>query len=151
MENENSGKKSKSKLIIIGLLVLIILIVGVSVFFLVSDTGVEDIKAKFESKDEYTILLDEFVTNLQNEDKGKNYLKIQVALMYTDKKDSPAIEANTSKIRDIILNDLRGKGADEILAVEKTGELKTQILDKLNESLGEGVIEEVYFTNLVVQ
>lgn len=151
MENENSGKKSKSKFIIIGLLIVIILMVGVSVFFLVSDKSMADIKSKFQSKDEYTILLDEFVTNLKNEDRGKNYLKIQVALMYTDKKDAPAIEANTSKIRDIILNDLRGKGADEILEVEKTGELKTQILDKLNESLGEGAIKEIYFTNLVVQ
>lgn len=148
MENK---KKSKSKLIIIVLLVVIVLMVSVSAFFLISDKSLSDVKAMFESKDEYTILLDEFVTNLQNEDRGKNYLKIQLALMYKDKNNTSEIEANTSKIRDIILNDLRDKSPEEIKEVEKTGELKTQILEKLNKSLDENMIEDIYFTNLVVQ
>lgn len=148
MEKE---KKSNLRLIIIILLVVIILIVAASAYFLISGKNIGDIKAMFESDEEYTVHLDEFVTNLKNEDRGKNYLKIEVALMYTDKKMTPEIEANKSKIRDIILNDLRGKTSDEILEVEKTGELKKNILEKLNKSLGEGVIEEIYFTNLVVQ
>lgn len=148
MENK---KKSKSKLIIIVLLVVIVLMVSVSAFFLISDKSLSDVKAMFESKDEYTILLDEFVTNLQNEDRGKNYLKIQLALMYKDKNNTSEIEANISKIRDIILNDLRDKSPEEIKEVEKTGELKTQILEKLNKSLDENMIEDIYFTNLVVQ
>ena len=151
MENQNG---SKSKIIIIALLVIIVAIVSVSAYFLITGqsaaTGGEVVK-KSRSQDEYTILLDEFVTNLQNEAKTKNYLKIQVALMTTDKKSAKSIEEDTNKIRDIILNDLRGKTPEEILEVKKTDDLKNKILEKLNESLGDDIIEDLYFTNLVVQ
>lgn len=151
MENE---RNSKSKIIIIALLVIIVAIVSVSAYFLISGqsaaTGGEVVK-KSKDKDEYTILLDEFVTNLKSEKKGKDYLKIQVAIMTTDKKSAKAIEEDTNKIRDIVLNDLRGKTSEQILEVEKTDELKNQILGKLNKALGDDIIEELYFTNLVVQ
>lgn len=148
MEKE---KKSKSKLIIIILLAVIVVMVAISAFFLVSGKSFGDIKEGMKSKDEYTIALDEFVTNLKNEDRGKNYLKIQVALMYKDKKNTETINANLSKIRDVILNDLREKTSTEILEVENTPELKNKMLEKLNDSLGAKVIEEIYFTNLIVQ
>ncbi|OLS03763.1 flagellar basal body-associated FliL family protein [Tissierella creatinophila] len=152
MEKEKK-KMSKSKLIIIILLVVILAIVAVGAYMMISGKSFKDAKKMFESKDEYTIALDEFVTNLKNEskDKGKNYLKIQVALMYTDKKNTEIIEANISKIRDIILNDLREKSSAQILEVENTPKLKEKILEKINNSLGKKVIHDIYFTNLVVQ
>ena len=148
MEKE---KKSKSRLVIIILLAVIVLIVSISAYFMISGKTFKDVKAMFESQDEYTVPLDEFVTNLKNEDKGKNYLKIQVALMYKDKKNTQIIDTNISKIRDIVLNDLREKTSAEILEVENTPELKKKMIEKLNESLGKDVIEEIYFTNLIVQ
>ena len=152
MENEKEvKKKSKSKLIIIILLVVIIAIVAASAFFIISDKSFKDIKASFVSQDEYTLLLDEFVTNLQTEQKGKNYLKIQVALMYKDKKNIEIIDSNLNKIRDIVLNDLREKTPEQILKVEETPEVKKQLIKKLNDSLGKDIIKEVYFTNLIVQ
>ena len=148
MEKE---KKSKSKLVIIILLVVIVVIVAVAAFFMISGKSFGEMKEGMKAKDEYTVPLEEFVTNLKNEDKGKNYLKIQVALMYKDKKNTETINANISKIRDIVLNDLREKTSTEILEVENTPQLKEKMLEKLNESLGKKVIEEIYFTNLIVQ
>lgn len=152
MEKENKvEKKGKTKLIIIILLVVIVAVVAIAAFFIVTDKSLGDLKTMFQSDEEFTILLDEFVTNLQSPESGKRYLKIQVALMYKDKKNTPKIESNTSKLRDIIVNDLRERTAEEILEVEKTGVLKENILTKVNDSLGEDIIREVYFTNLIVQ
>lgn len=152
MENTNEvKKKSKSKLIIIILLIIIVIAVVVAAFFIISDKSSKDVKSMFESKEEYTILLDEFITNLKTDDKGKKFLKVQVALMYKDKKNTEIINTNVSKIRDIIVNDLREKTAEEVLAVEKTGELKNNIIEKVNASLDKKIVEEVYFTNLIVQ
>lgn len=155
MENKTKvaekDRKSKAKIVIIALLAIIVIGISITAFFLISDKSFSDVKGFFESKDEYTILLDEFVTNLQTEERSNNYLKIQVALMYKDKKNTSIIESNTSKIRDIVLNDLREKTPEQILEVDKTPELKTILLEKLNDSLGNDIIEEVYFTNLIVQ
>lgn len=155
MENNNkaveNGKKSKSKILIIVLLIVILIGIAGGAFFIVTDKTTSDIKEIFQSKDEYTISLDEFVTNLQTQENSKNYLKIEVSLMYKDKKNTEIIESNISKIRDIVLNDLREKTPEEVLEVDKTPELKDALLEKLNASLGEDIIEEVYFTNLIVQ
>lgn len=155
MENNNvqkeEGKKSKSKLIIIILLAIIVIGVGVTVFFLMTDKSFSDVKEMFQSKDEYTVLLDEFVMNLQTEQQNKNYLKVEVALMYTDSDFTELVEASNSKIRDIVLNDLREKTPRQMSEVDKTPELKEDLKGKINEALGEDVIEEVYFTNLIVQ
>ncbi len=144
-------KKSKLKFIIIILLVVILLAASITAYFMISGKSLKDIKKASKSEDEYTIALDEFVTNLKNENKGKNYLKIQVALMYKDEKNTETMESNLSKIRDIVLNDLREKTTEQILEVKNTPKLKEELLKKLNDSLGEEVIEDIYFTNLIVQ
>lgn len=147
------GKKKmgKSKLIIIILLVAILVGVGITAYLMISGKSFKDAKGMIESEDEYTIPLDEFVTNLQNQEKGKNYLKIQVALMYTDKKDAEIIESNINKIRDIILNDIREKTSSQILEVKNTPVLKEKMMVKLNDALGKKIIKDIYFTNLIVQ
>lgn len=150
MENENK-KKSRSKLIIIILLVVIAVGIAITAYFMISGKSLKEIKELGKSEDEYTISLDEFITNLKNEDRGKNYLKIQVALMYKDEKHTDLLEANLNKIRDIVLNDLREKTSEYILEVKNTPKLKEDLLEKLNDSLGEEVIEDIYFTNLIVQ
>lgn len=148
MEKEN---QNKSKIIIIILLVLILAGISITAYFMISDKTLKDIKNIGKSEEEYTIPLDEFITNLKNEDKGKNYLKIQVALMYKDKKHTELMESNLNKIRDIVLNDLREKTSEQILEVKNTPKLKEDLLKKLNDSLGEEVIQDIYFTNLIVQ
>lgn len=148
MEKEN---QNKSKVIIIILLVFILVGISITAYFMISDKTLKDIKNISKSEDEYTISLDEFITNLKNEDKGKNYLKIQVALMYKDKKHTELMESNLNKIRDIVLNDLREKTSEQILEVKNTPKLKEDLLKKLNDSLGEEVIQDIYFTNLIVQ
>ena len=71
--------------------------------------------------------------------------------MYTDKKQAVIIDSNTSKIRDVILTELRKNSAEQILDGEELLRLKNEIMKNLNLALGEDIIKDVYFTDLVIQ
>ncbi len=150
MENKTE-KKSKLSLIIIILLVVVILMTTVIGYFLISGTRVSDIVEKMNPEEQHTVLLKEFLVNLKFENNRKNYLKIQIALMYTDKKQMLLIDSNTSKIRDVILFELRKYNAEEILDSEAMLKLKEDIIKGLNVALGSDIIKDVYFTDLVIQ
>lgn len=150
MEN-NTEKRNSLRLIIIILLVVVILLAGVIGYFLISGNRVSDVLEKLNPPEEHTVLLKEFLVNLKFENNRKNYLKVQIALMYTDKKQTMVIDSNTSKIRDVILFELRKYNADEILDGEAMLSLKKEIMEQLNIALDDEIIKDVYFTDLVIQ
>jgi len=119
--------------------------------FIMPEGTVSRVKGVFQSEEEHTLLLDEFILNLQTENKSKSYLKIEVALMYKDKKAGQLVETNVNKIRDIVLNNLRKKTPTEMLNVKDTDQLKDEIKDSVNDALGQDVIKDVYYTNLIIQ
>lgn len=144
-------KKSKLRLVIIVLLVVVIALTAIIGYFVVSGNQISDIKKKLNPIEEQTILLNEFLVNLRFENNRKNYLKVQIALMYTDAKQTEVINTNISKIRDVILSELRKNSADEILDGEAIVVLKKDIIQKINIALDNDIIKDVYFTDLVIQ
>ena len=150
---EPTKNKSKSKLkIIIIIIVVLILVVGSIVGYMVV-TGKQkaDIINMFVSHDENTMLLDEFVLNLRSKTGTKSYLKVQMALMYTDSKQTELINTNVNKIRDIIINELREKTSQDILDTESINTIKKDILIKVNAALMEETIKDIYFVNFIIQ
>ena len=81
----------------------------------------------------------------------RNYLKIKIALMYTDEKQEKNLSSNVNKIRDVIINQLRSKTPEEILDIEKTSELKKEIVDEINSAIKNDIVKDIYFTDLVIQ
>lgn len=146
---KNKGKRKI--ILIIALLVIILLLLSVLAYFLLPKGTVGAVKKALASKDEFTLNLDEFVVNLKSEGRTKSYLKTEVSLMYMDKKSIKTVESSVSKMKDIVLNNLRVKTADEMLDVEETGKLKEKIIEDINAALKDDIIKEVYFTSLVVQ
>lgn len=151
VSEQKTNKKSKTKIIIIILLVLVLISTILVGYFIVSGKKVADIVKMFESNEEYTILLDEFVVNLSGESDVNNYLKVQVALMYTDEKKGEIINFNVNKVRDIIIQDLRDKNAVQILNEENNLHLKEEIISDVNAGLKEEIVKDVYFTNMIIQ
>lgn len=152
MPMENKIEKNNSlRLVIIILLVVVILLAGTIGYYLVSGNNGLDVVGKMNQEEEFTVLLNEFLVNLKFENNRKNYLKVQIALMYTDKKQTLLINSNTSKIRDVILFELGKYNADEILDGEALVELKKEMIQQLNVALEGNIIKDVYFTDLVIQ
>lgn len=142
---------NRSKTIVVILVIFIIVLVSLLGYLLLPKGVFTGIKGFFISKKEYTVLLDEFILNLDTENNQKSYLKIELAMMYKDKKQTKTVVASTNKIRDIMLNELRGRTPEEMLDIKSTDEIKEKMKSSINKSLLADIIEEIYITNLVVQ
>lgn len=144
----------KNKKIII--IILILIIFSRSRFFYIREGGNKQIdkiaglfiptgKGKDEVKTE-NLDLEEMVLKLADE--GVRYLKVSITVSYDSSyKD---IEKNTPLIRDNIINCFMAKRADDFTA-DNLKNIKEEIKNTLNIQLGENVIQNIYFTNIVVQ
>ena len=151
-EIEISEKKSVSKIIIIVLLSLILLLTATILFFVVFDKQADNIFSIFKSESgEFTAPLEVFVVNLKPEGNVRHYIKVSLALMFTNEDDSKIIETNMSKIRDTIISTLRAKTYNDIVNDNQTLNLKTELIESINKSLNESIVEGVYITDVIIQ
>lgn len=146
-----SEKKSISKIIIIALLVMILLLTAAILVFVISDNPVQNIVNVFQSNGEYTIPLDEFVVNLKQDGNIRHYIKVTMALMFTNEDNGQIIESNVSKIRDVIISTLRSKTYNDVLDDEQTNNLKAEIVENVNKALEDKIVEGVFITDVIVQ
>ncbi|CZR95507.1 MULTISPECIES: flagellar basal body-associated protein FliL [unclassified Clostridioides] len=145
----------KNKKIFLIILILIIFSAGAG-FFILGKGGNKQINKIIGSfiptgtdKDEIkteNLDLEEMVLKLADE--GVRYLKVSITVSYDSSyKD---IEKSTPLIRDNIINCLMAKRADDF-AAENLNNMKEEIKNTLNTNLGGNVIQNIYFTNIVVQ
>ncbi|TFZ39928.1 flagellar basal body-associated FliL family protein [Soehngenia longivitae] len=144
-------KRPKLKILIIIILLIVILLLGGFIYLQVTDTTIADIMESFNKEEQLTMSLDEFLVNLKSPANMRNYLKVKISLMYTDSSKTEMLTANTSKIRDIILDNLRGRGYEDVTTNEGIDTLKKDIIEDLNNSFEEPIIKEVYITDIIVQ
>ncbi len=96
--------------------------------------------------------LDEFLVNLS--DPGSDhFLKVTVGLELDKSKGKTAegLKEETPAIRDAVLTALSSQTRDEVTPIKGREKLKAQIKKNVNEALGEGDVQGVYFTNFVTQ
>ncbi|MBC7087492.1 flagellar basal body-associated FliL family protein [Vibrio parahaemolyticus] len=148
---EPKKKKSKLKLIIIIVVILAVLFLAGFIYLRVANTTVGEIIESFQKEEQLTMNLDEFVVNLKSPANTRNYLKVKISIMYTDSSKTEMLMNSTSKIRDIILDNLREKEYEDVTTNEGIAKLKKEIADELNNSFGETIIKEVYITDIIVQ
>ncbi|WFA07889.1 flagellar basal body-associated FliL family protein [Tissierella sp. Yu-01] len=147
-----SEKKSISKIIIIALLVMILLLTAAILVFVVADNPMGNIVEVFQSNgDEYTVPLEEFVVNLKQEGSIRHYIKVTMALMFTNEDNGAIIEANVSKIRDVIISTLRSKTYTEVSDDDQTTNLKAELVKNINETLKSEIVEGVFITDVIIQ
>ncbi len=94
--------------------------------------------------------LDTFTVNLLSES-GRRYLKVQMNLELSGEELGVELDTRKAVIRDIIIRLLSSKSLEEISTSKGKEKLKDQIVDQLNMRLSDGKINNVYFTEFVVQ
>ncbi len=94
--------------------------------------------------------LDSFTINLLS-DSGRRYLKVEMNLELGNEELAAELESKTAVIRDIVIRLLSSKSLDEISTPKGKDKLKEQIVTQLNMRLKDGHINNVYFTEFVVQ
>jgi flagellar FliL protein len=100
-----------------------------------------------------TISFEPFLVNLADKEASR-YLKTSVRLLVSEKEVAESIakgDVLIPKMRDTILTLLSTKRADEITSNEGKEKLKHEILERVNEYLPNEAVQEVFFTDFVVQ
>ncbi|PJI09875.1 MULTISPECIES: flagellar basal body-associated FliL family protein [Clostridium] len=161
-----NDNKEKSKLTIILLAIIVVLVVAFAAYFLffskkanqpqpVSNNNAVS-NAQQVNADEKTYTFDEILTNLADTDSAK-YVKVTVALGYNAKNSKLQSELEDKKsdiktpiLRDAIVDVLRSKKAADFNQ-EGIDKMKEQMLKSINPHLKNGTIDNVYFSDLVIQ
>ena len=152
METEKKPKMSRLKLILM-IVIPVVLIISISLgYMVVAGKTISDVKKVFEKEEvEMTMPMEEFLVNIKSTAGKSRYLKIRLALMYTEKKHGEILIVNVSRIRDLIIADLRAMDTEELLDPKGTDDMKEKILEDINTRLGKDIVKEVYITDLIVQ
>lgn len=148
---EATEKKKKPKVLLIIILVLIIISMSVIGFLYLRSKQLSDIVKVLKPDKEYTLLLNQFIVNLQTEDDRKSYLKMQIALMYTDKRAGKTISSNEIKIRDVILNNIIEKTPEDIMEEENINRFKKELIVNINNALKDEIVKDIYFADFIIQ
>jgi flagellar FliL protein len=94
--------------------------------------------------------LETFIVNLADE-KSKRYLRVKMQLELKAGEPIEILEQRLVQVRDIILMILPTKQFHEIRSVDGKTQLRQEIMTRLNELLKKEAINNIYFTEFVVQ
>lgn len=161
-DKAKDGKK-KSPVMLIGILAgVLVLLLGGS-FFLVTkltaqpaaETGEGEGHGQKESKSgkhakvgKYEVK--DLVLNT-GDGSSSRFVKISLALEFDDLKLEKELEEKEYRVRDLLINLVAHRTAAELASAEVRDELRGQILDELNGTIGEGHITEVFFSDFIIQ
>ncbi len=164
-KTEENVEKKKSPVMLIIILIVTALIVGGggTVAFLMFRGNAEDEmdkdkdKAEEEAETEVKpgtlgpiVMLEPFVVNLSGSG-GRNYLKLEIGLELSNEEVREEINNKIPQIKDAVLMLLSSKTYDDVKTADGKLMLKESILIRLNSFLNLGSINNIYFTNFVVQ
>ncbi|WP_235893976.1 flagellar basal body-associated FliL family protein [Oceanidesulfovibrio indonesiensis] len=102
------------------------------------------------SGDSQVVSLDPFLVNLADP-LGRRYLKLSLDVEVASKDVVSALRSNEPKVRDALIMLLSSKTFSELSSMESKILLKNEIVERLNLVLGDSRVQQVYFTEMVIQ
>lgn len=151
---KNSG--SKSKVIIIALITVILVLTGVVGFSLMGNMNEIPFISNLTKEPEpveVQVPLEEFLINVSDED-GSNtaMVKLEVSVSSYAEGAEELIGLEIAKVRDAIIHVVSNESIDTLLAREEGSfVIKKALKDRINESFGEEIVDEVFITNILTQ
>jgi flagellar protein FliL len=91
-----------------------------------------------------------FVVNL-NEAASSRYLKVTMRMEVANAKVQHAIEKRIHPVRDVVLGYLSGLGVADSLGAAAKDKIKADLIERIQELIGEDTIRRIYFEEFVVQ
>ena len=151
------AKKGKSKLLVILLVVLVLVGGGAgAAWYFGLLFGGRHAEAREEEEHEKPpavgalLPLDPFIANLADED-GKRYLKATLQVEFFDARVPDDFAARTAQIRDLLLTLFTSKTFSDVRTPEGKGQLREEIINRMNRALHRDAVKAVYFTEFIVQ
>ncbi|MFP4391454.1 MAG: flagellar basal body-associated protein FliL [Desulfohalobiaceae bacterium] len=157
-------KRSKLKMLLLALAVIVLLAGlggagywGYNTFLASSQNGqsssAEEQGGEQKERDSDSTELVSLPTLLVNlaDPLGKRYVKVSIDLEVEDKKAESRIQDNKSRIKDTLILLLSSKTFSDLSKMEDKLALKGEIVERINQILEKSVVQEVYFTEFVIQ
>ena len=94
--------------------------------------------------------LDTMIVNLADHG-GKRYLRVTMALELSDPEVVATIESRLPKVRDAVLMILPTKTYDDVSTTDGKIALRNEVMEKINALITKGRVNNIYFTEFVVQ
>ena len=94
--------------------------------------------------------LDKFIVNLAS-DGGSRYLRTSINLELSSEEFQAEVDKKKPLIRDIIIKVLSAKSYEEISTIRGKENLKDEIVTELNKIFTDGRVENIFFTEFVIQ
>lgn len=151
MAKEGENKKSKKLAIILIVVSVVVAIGAISVVFMTKGGNFTALAANFQKDEEYVLQMDSFVVNLSKADQTNEYLKVQLSLVYTDKKKADTLALKSSQIRDVIIKDLMEYTSEQLLMEGGLDNAKEKLKADINKELGEEVVTGICITDFLIQ
>lgn len=153
-----NAKKSgnKSKIVIIALITVILVLTGVVGFSLMGNTSEIPFISNLTKEPEpveVQLPLEEFLINVSDED-GSNtaMVKLEVSVSSYAEGAEELIGQDIAKVRDAIIHVVSNESIDTLLAREEGSfTIKNALKNRINESFGEEIVDEVFITNILTQ
>ena len=108
-------------------------------------------RTDFKSPDVF--LLGDFTTNLATNDRAGKFVRVEIRVQMSDRGMANELkDAHTNiLLRDAVIEEMSLKRFSELSTQKGKMKLKENIKDRINEIVQEGQIEEVYFTQFIIQ
>jgi flagellar FliL protein len=158
-EIQETQKNSKNKIFLIGVPLLIFLIVGggLAAYFLGNFRGSTTAEAR-SSQDNPKIndslgpllKMEDFVVNIMHKDTTR-FLKMGITLEAKNNESSERIKKRMPQITDAVLLLVGNKNFDQIKDLQGKLQLKADLIAHLNSLLGIDELNDIFFTDFVVQ
>lgn len=149
----------KALIIIIAVALLFLGMVGAGFFILwnkISQLPLDPSKvAEMPVKEDENVIgplytLDTMIVNLADHG-GKRYLRVTMALELSDSESLDTVESRLPQIRDAVLMILPTKTYDDVSTTDGKIALRNQVMGKINTLMTKGRVNNIYFTEFVVQ
>jgi flagellar FliL protein len=150
-EQQPPKPKSSKKLILIIVVAVILLGTGGAgayfKFFRKAETGEQN-----HPKPDTSVIqdFDTFIVNLADPG-GKRFLKLAMKAKLDGPEVQEEFKSRTFEMRDKILMILSGKETEDLGSSDDKVALKQEMLTALNNSLHKGQVQDIYFTEFLIQ
>ena len=96
------------------------------------------------------VALDPFLVKLADEPKVR-YIQIALEVQVASKNHALIMDEKKAVTRDAVIHLLSSKTYNDIDTVEKKLALKDELFHTFRQSLGDGVVEQVFITDMIIQ
>jgi flagellar protein FliL len=145
-------ESSKKKLLIIIVVAVILLGGGGAAAYMKFFMKAAETTEHSSSKPEHAVIqeFDTFIVNLRDQG-GKRFLKLAMKAKLDGLPVSEEFKTRTFEMRDMVLMILSSKETEDLARPEDKLTLKQEIVAALNKSLHKGQVQDVYFTEFLIQ